>query len=511
MGIVAKQSVWNTITLFTGVLLGAVNTMLLYPMILESDQYGLTRIIVTVGILASQFSMMGMPSVLVKFLHKFRKEEGRSYGLLPFVLLSSIIGIVVVVLCMYFAKPVILMPYENSAESISDKYYLLFPMVLFITLTGVFSSYLKSVFHSVFQLVVSEIFMRLAQMVILGMYSFGWFGFDFFLVLFVLMYGLNSALLLFYLLKIGEFDLKFDKTVLTKKNKKSFIKYGIANFLSGIGIRLSNMIDVLMITAMIGTVGLGGDLGLKAVAIYSLAAYMSSVIEVPARAIGNIAFTLVGKAWAENNLEDIEKLYRKSAINQLAVGGLVFVGIWVNIDNIIHILDEVSKDSFDFSKIKYIVFFLGLAKLFHVASGINGGIINTSKYYLFGTYVTVSLVFITFITNWIFIPMYGIVGAGIATAISLFLFNVISFFFLLIKFEMQPYSIKTLITILIGIGAYILVSLLPEMGSPIIDLIIQSIVVLCIYVPLIIGLKVSEDITTLAHRVSMKFGIKLMK
>ena len=76
MGIVAKQSVWNTITLFTGVFLGAINTMILFPMMLESDEYGLTRIMVTIGLLGGQFAMMGMPSILIKFLHKFRKKEG---------------------------------------------------------------------------------------------------------------------------------------------------------------------------------------------------------------------------------------------------------------------------------------------------------------------------------------------------------------------------------------------------------------------------------------------------
>jgi len=511
MGIVAKQSVWNTITLFTGVFLGAINTMLLFPMILEPEQYGLTRIIVTVGILAAQFAMMGMPAILVKFLHKFRKEEGRSYGLLPFVLVSCIIGVVVVLVAMYFGKSIILLPYEDSAESLSDKFHLLFPLVFFITLTGVLSSYLKAVFHSVFQLVVSEIFMRIAQTALLVMYSFGWFDFDLFMWLFVLLYGVDAALLLFYLIKIGELDLKMDKEVVNKENKRNFYKYGIANFFSGIGFRLSNMIDVLMISAMIGTIGMDSDVGLKAVAIYSLAAYISSVIEMPARAIGNIAFTLVGKAWADGNLADINKLYRKSAINQLVVGGLVFVGIWVNIDNIIFLLNDISKESYDYSQIKYVVFFLGLAKLFHVASGINGGIIITSKYYLFGTYVTVGLIFITFFTNWIFIPMYGIVGAAIATAISLLLFNIISFLFLLVKFKLQPFTLKTLLTIGIGIGAYFFVKLLPEMGSPFVDLLLQSLIVICIYIPLIIGLKISEDINTLANKVSMRFGIKLMK
>ena len=508
MGIVAKQGIWNTITLFLGVLLGGINTMILFPMILFPEEYGLTRIMVTIAMLAGQFAMFGMPSILIKFLHSFRKEEGRSHGFLRFVLITCFVGVLVVCAIIFFGRSWIIKPYQDNAEMLIDKYYLLYPFVFFIMLNGVLSQYLKAVFHSVFQLVISEIFMRIAQTVLLLLYYFEYFGFDVFMLFFVLIYGIESLLLLGYLIKIGEFDLKSDNLTFTKKNRQNFFKYGIANFFSGIGFKLSNMIDVLMIGAMIGV---GEDVGLKAIAIYSLAVYMSSVIEMPARAIGNIAFSLVGKAWSNNDLEGIHTLYSKSAINQLIIGGIVFIGIWVNIDNIIIVLNLISQKGFDFSEIKYVMLFLGVAKLFHVASGINGGIIITSKYYLFGTYTTVGLIFITFFTNWIFIPIYGIVGAALATAISLFLFNFISFTFLLVKFKMQPFSLKTLLTIFIGIGTYFIVSLIPQISSPLVDVIIRSLIVMAIYMPLIIAFRTSEDFTALFNKVSMKFGIKSMK
>ena len=511
MGIVAKQSVWNTITLFTGVVLGGINTMILFPMMLESDEYGLTRIIVTIGLLGGQFAMMGMPSILIKFLHKFRKKEGNSYGMLRFVIVACMVGVAIVGSCLYFGKSVVLLPYENNAKALGDKYFLLIPFVLFVVVNGILSQYLKAIFHSVYQLVISEIFMRVAQTFLLFLYYFELFSFDFFMLCFVLIYGMQSLLLFAYLVKIKEFDVKEDKEIMTSKNRKSFFKYGIANFFSGLGFKLSNMIDVLMIGSMIGVAGVGENQGLKAIAIYSLAVFMSSVIEIPARALGNIAFPLVGKAWANNNIEEVKNLYKKTAINQLVVGGLIFIGIWVNIDQIISILIEISQESFDYSTIKYVVFFLGLAKLFHVASGINGGIIMTSRYYLFGTYITISLIFITLFTNWIFIPIYGIVGAALATAISLLLFNLVSFFFLLVKFKMQPFTIKTFLTVIIGFSAFFLTGLLPEIGSPILNIFLQSTVILCIYIPLIVVFKISEDINALAHKVSTKIGVLLAK
>ena len=193
------------------------------------------------------------------------------------------------------------------------------------------------------------------------------------------------------------------------------------------------------------------------------------------------------------------------------MGGLIFIGIWINIDHIILILIDISNKSFDYSTIKYVVFFLGLAKLFHVASGINGGIIMTSRYYLFGTYITISLIFITLFTNWIFIPIYGIVGAALATAISLLLFNLVSFLFLLVKLKMQPFTIKTFFTVIIGFLALFLTGLLPEIGSPIFNVILQSIVVFCVYVPLIVVFKISEDINALAYKVWINIRVLFTK
>ena len=94
-----------------------------------------------------------------------------------------------------------------------------------------------------------------------------------------------------------------------------------------------------------------------------------------------------------------------------------------------------------------------------------------------------------------------------ATAISLLLFNLVSFLLLLIKFKMQPYTMKTFLTVIIGFSAFFLTGLLPEIENPIFSILLQSIVVLCIYIPLIVVCKISEDINDLADKVSRKIGV----
>ena len=69
----------------------------------------------------------------------------------------------------------------------------------------------------------------------------------------------------------------------------------------------------------------------------------------------------------------------KSALNQFLFGGIIFLIIWLNIDHGLSILPE----KFNGEGVKLVILFIGLSKLFNVATGVNGQIIINSKYYRF--------------------------------------------------------------------------------------------------------------------------------
>ena len=121
-----------------------------------------------------------------------------------------------------------------------------------------------------------------------------------------------------------------------------------------------------------------------------------------------------------NHLE-IKNIYEKSSLNQLLLGGFIFLIIWLNIDEGLALLPEKFQGG------KYVVLYIGLSKLFSVATGVNGQIIVNSKYYRFDLYSNFILLIITIFTNYIFIPessplseysIVGINGAAFATALS---------------------------------------------------------------------------------------------
>ena len=102
--------------------------------------------------------------------------------------------------------------------------------------------------------------------------------------------------------------------------------------------------------------------------------------------------------------------------------------------------------------------------------------------------------FLTFGTNYLLIPIYGITGAAIATAISVFLFNSIKILLLKIKLNMQPFSKQTFLSIILLLIIYLLVQSLMISGYVFIDIVWRSTLVLFLFTPAMIKLNLSEDI-----------------
>ena len=132
---------------------------------------------------------------------------------------------------------------------------------------------------------------------------------------------------------------------------------------------------------------------LKAVGVYSTAAFFGTVITMPMVAMQQIASTVVAEAWKSNDTENIKKIYTKSCLVQLAVGLWVFIGVCANLHNIFEFLTPEYRAG------KMVIVWIGLSKVIDMATGINGTILNTSKYYYIDTIMFILLGFCTVLLN----------------------------------------------------------------------------------------------------------------
>lgn len=99
---------------------------------------------------------------------------------------------------------------------------------------------------------------------------------------------------------------------------------------------------------------------------------------------------------------------------------------------------------------------LASGQLINLSTGMNGGLIILSRYYKFNLYSQVIMVALNFTLNYFLIPVYGIKGAALATAISLSLLNVIKWLFVKVKFHLQPFDHISLKIIAVFILTYAL-------------------------------------------------------
>ena len=140
------------------------------------------------------------------------------------------------------------------------------------------------------------------------------------------------------------------------------------------------------------------------------------------------------------------------------------------------------------------VFYIGLSKLFDMATGVNQEIVGTSKYYKIDLLFYIFLAVIAVITNLIFIPKFGITGAAMASAISIFLFNTIRFFFLLYVFRIQPFSLSTLKVLAVFVLTFLISYLVSPFHNFILDIFLRSLLIIILFGGLVLLMNVSEDV-----------------
>ncbi|MFM1874928.1 MAG: hypothetical protein RL266_665 [Bacteroidota bacterium] len=492
MGVIRKQSIQTSLLSYLGVVLGYINVVLLFPKFFEPEEFGLTRVLIAVIGVAAQFALFGLSNAIIRFFPKFKEGDEKSqHGMLGWALLSGFLGTVVVAAVLLVVKPWVVGYYQEKSELFVHFYYLLFPYLLFEVCFQIFSSYTRALYHAVVNVFFRELFLRATGTLLILLYYLGWVDFELFMQLFIAQFGITAAGLAIYLMLIGNFSLKVDREFLASGIGPELKHYRMFTLLSSVSALFLMNIDVIMISAMIG---------LGQTAFYAVAFYIVALMNIPRNAISNIAVPVIADAWKRDDRAEIQKIYAKTSINQLLLGTLLFVGIWANEANIFQILPEEYADG------KWVLFFVGLARLADVGFGVNGGIITTSNHYKFDTYSNLVLMMVTVVLNLIFIPIHGITGAAIATGISLLSFNVAKYLFLKMKFGFEPFTWKSLATLLLGGLAYYASTFLPKQDL-LIDIVVRSTIVSMIFVPVAVGLRLSPDAMEFVVAIRKRFGI----
>ena len=485
MGIVINQSIKNSLSFYFGMFLGAISTVFVYPNVFndQPDHWGLIQLIVAYSFIISTFSNFGVPKTFIRF---FPIIENKSKFYFFSFLLITIGYLLFLILSLFFEDW--FFKFISASPLLIDKFYLIYFMVLIISVYELFVSISRSNLNSTLPTFLNEAFLKSYSLIVLILHGLKILNFDQFLFFYV-----GGYLMKLIIIFISQLNTKSINLIFSLRGIKitELIQFGLFVIVGGASAMLVSRLDMVMI---------GKFMGLKHVAFYSVAFYVGNAIRVPGRAVVAISAPIVSKAWKNNDLKLIKDIYYKSSINQLIIGGIFFVCVWLSVDDIFSLLPE------KFSGGRLVVFFIGLSQLFNVAMGVNGAIILNSKYYRFDLYANLFLLAVTFLSNYLFIPdssplkelgIVGINGAAFATALSIFLFNFIKFVFIYVKVKLHPFDIKTLYSILLLLFVYYVVDSLSLDFNPYLNILLNSSISLIIFVPILLYTKLSLELLSI--------------
>jgi O-antigen/teichoic acid export membrane protein len=230
---------------------------------------------------------------------------------------------------------------------------------------------------------------------------------------------------------------------------------------------------------------------------------MGTVIEIPKRSISQMSDAIIANAFENERLDEVKKIYKQSSINQLILGGFVFILVVINLDNIYSIMPKGDE----FSSGKWIVVLIGLSKLIDMGFGVNSEIIISSKHYKTNIYFVLILAILTISLNIILIPQFGLIGAALATISSVFLFNLMKMIYIYYRLQFQPFSIHTLSTLLLSGLCFAIMSLVPQFSNPILNGAYLTILTTLIFGVLMLFFKPSKEITKIIQPLRDKFNL----
>jgi O-antigen/teichoic acid export membrane protein len=242
--------------------------------------------------------------------------------------------------------------------------------------------------------------------------------------------------------------------------------------------------------------------GLSDAAVFTIATYVVTLMEIPQRSITSISIPVLAEAWKNKDLKSISNIYKKSVSNLLVIGLLMFSVIWLNIHNLGAYLGK------DFTGIESIVLFMGIGKLIDLGTGANSQIIGTSSFWKVDFTTNVIYTLIALPLNYILIDRLGLMGAAYSTLIALTFFNAMRFGFLWYKFGLQPYSLKNFLVAGIAIVCALIVYSIPKAPSIIVDTAVRTFTFLVLFVPAIYFTNVSEEINGLIRNFLNKLNYK---
>lgn len=490
MGIVQRQSFWNSIWSYLGVGVAYLNKVYLFREFLTVEEYGLIELLLFWMVFGVELSQFGISRIVMRFFPYFSDHPKREGSFTFFVVSYMFLGFLVFVLCYYLFHAGILTLYEGNAPLFVSYLFLLVPLVAAYSLNKLFATISESLLKSVVPTFAEKFALRVAHSILLLVYLYADWSFQTLLVGYVALYGLPFLINLSYLMILGKLHFHWDFDLWKTRWAKILLGYGLYSLLADASVILVNRLDGMM---------LGMQLGEASVGAYALAFYLAAIIYIPARSLNAISTPLVSRHLRRKEYASVEALYQKTALNNLVVGGLFWILISTNIDAFFAI-----KDTFSQGRMACIL--LGAAILISVSTGINRSIIVNSRYYRFDLFNNLFMIILVIVGNYFLIPILRETGAALTTLFGMTLYNGINSWYVWRKFGIHPIVAQSLPMLAVLIGVFVLFWYMPGLPNPYWDILVRGTATVAVYGAVVWIFDLAPDLIRLVKGLGAKLS-----
>lgn len=496
MSNIRRQTIISSVLIYIGFAFGALNTYLFTRQgIFTPEQYGLTRAFIVIGQFFYGFAGFGLTSVIYKFYPYFKDNLSKHKNdLLTITLLVALIGFIITVTGGILFQSVVVRKFIAKSPLILQYYYWVFPFTFFLLFFSLLEAYSWSLGRTIMPNFLREAGFRVSTTILIIVFIVTGKNFDLFIKLFAFLYAISFFALLIYIIRLGEFHLVSHISIVTKKFRKKIL--ALMGFVYGgslIGI-IAQSIDFLAIASF---------RGLNYGAVFDFSSYVANVIQVPQRSLVSISIPVLSRAWKNKDFSTIERIYKRSSLNLLLISVFLFSLIWLNYDSGVKALhlNAIYEEG------KWVVFFISMKNIIDMGTGVNGQIIGTSTYWRFDFLSGIVLLLLVVPLNIILVKHYGIIGSAWSNFASYVVYNTIRIIFLKRKFNLQPFSKKTLWLLAHALICYLIVYFLFRHMGGWTGILLRSAVFVLLYIPTAIYFKLSPDIEPVLQTVKKRLGI----
>ncbi len=497
MSTIRRQSIISSIIVYFGFALGFLNTYLFTRGGGFTEQeYGLTGLFIAIANIMFSLAHLGTLQYVYKYFPYYadnlEPEENEQFTGALFI---SISGFIMVMIGGYVFKDLVVERFGPNSPLLITYYYWLFPFGFGLTIYSLVEAFAWQFNKTIVTNFLREVLFRLLTTLLIVFTYIGVItSFDVFIKIYALTYIIIAVILVTYMFVTRKVHITFSISRVTKKFYKKIRRLMITLWAGGLVFNVAQVMDTLIIAAVLPD-------GLKYAAIYTLAQNVASLIQAPQRAIISAAIAPLSRSWKEKDYERIKRIYKSSAINQLLFAVGMFVLIWINFTD--GVFTFKLRPTYIDARPAFL--FIGLMRVIDLGTGLNSQIIGTSTYWRFEFVTGVLLLGLALPLNFFLTRYMGIVGTALSNLIALGLYNAVRFTFLYRKFRMQPFSAKTIYTLLLGAVAYLITHLLFDDRSGFGWIVLRSTTFVAIYLTGVLTMNLSPDVKPVLQSIGKRF------